>query len=538
MSRYGGRRVGDRAGVAMASGMAPLRNRVFRNLFIAQMVSNIGLWMQTVGAQWFLVDQHAGPTVISLVQTASLLPTLLLSLVAGVLADVLNRKWLLVVMSAYATVVAGVMAVLAAVDLLDPGMLLVLTFLLGAGSALSAPAFQAVNPEIVPREQIADAASLGSMSINVARAVGPALAGVLFTVGGAGVVFAINAVSYLAVVVALLRWRRPADTSTMEPEHLGTSMVVGLRYVAAAPIVRRILVRSALFAFPASALWALLPLVVSNSFHFGSTGYGVVLGVLGCGAILGVLGLPWMRDHLSPNVILASSAVVFAVGTVAAALGSTVVALIVFVPAGVAWIATLSTLNAEMQLTLPAWVRARGMAAYLLVFMGSQGIGSLVWGALGGLLTVRWALLIAALALILAALAVAVLPIHAETGTLDRTLSTAWPEPMLVFEPAPDDGPVRVVATYRVDAEHHDEFVDAMAGVALSRRRTGARNWHLYRNGEDSDDYVEQFVVGSWSEYQRQRTERWTEYDHQRVSDALALTVDGRSRQEHLFTLR
>lgn len=169
MSRYGGRRVGDRAGVAMASGMAPLRNRVFRNLFIAQMVSNIGLWMQTVGAQWFLVDQHAGPTVISLVQTASLLPTLLLSLVAGVLADVLNRKWLLVVMSAYATVVAGVMAVLAAVDLLDPGMLLVLTFLLGAGSALSAPAFQAVNPEIVPREQIADAASLGSMSINVAR---------------------------------------------------------------------------------------------------------------------------------------------------------------------------------------------------------------------------------------------------------------------------------------------------------------------------------------------------------------------------------
>ncbi len=256
------------------------------------MVSNIGLWMQTVGAQWFLVDQHAGPTVISLVQTASLLPTLLLSLVAGVLADVLNRKWLLVVMSAYATVVAGVMAVLAAVDLLDPGMLLVLTFLLGAGSALSAPAFQAVNPEIVPREQIADAASLGSMSINVARAVGPALAGVLFTVGGAGVVFAINAVSYLAVVVALLRWRRPGDTSTMEPEHLGTSMVVGLRYVAAAPIVRRILVRSALFAFPASALWALLPLVVSNSFHFGSTGYGVVLGVLGCGAILGVLGLP------------------------------------------------------------------------------------------------------------------------------------------------------------------------------------------------------------------------------------------------------
>lgn len=515
--------------------MAPLRNRVFRNLFIAQMVSNIGLWMQTVGAQWFLVDAHAGPTVISLVQTASLIPTVLLSLLAGVLADILDRKWLLVVMSAYATVVAAVMAVLAWADLLDPVTLLILTFLLGAGSALAAPAFQAVNPDLVPREQIADAASLGSMSINVARAVGPALAGVLFSVGGAGVVFAINALSYVAVVAALLTWRRPAATAQLEPEHLGTSLVVGVRYVIAAPIVRRILVRSGLFAFPASALWALLPVVVSDSFGWGSTGYGIVLGVLGAGAIIGVFALPWMRDHLPPNVILASSAVVFAGGTLAAAVAPAIVAVIVFIPTGIAWIATLSTLNAEMQLTLPTWVRARGMAAYLLVFMGSQGVGSLVWGAVGGALSVRWALIIAAVGLVVTAVSVVALPIHAETGTLDRTVSAAWPEPTLIFEPAPDDGPVQVSAFYRVAADHHDEFMNRMAAVAKARRRTGARNWHLFRDGADADAFVEQFVVGSWSEYQRQRIDRWTEYDHQRVADALALTEDGRSRQEHLF---
>lgn len=521
----------------MASGWAPLKNSTYRNLFVAQLVSNVGLWMQTVGAQWFLVDQQAGPTAISLVQTASLAPTLLLSLPAGVLADVLNRKRLLMVMSVYSALVGLLMAVLAWTGHLDASTLLILTFLLGAGSSLSSPAFQAIQPELVPREQIPDAASLGSVSVNAARAVGPALAGLIFTFGGAGTVFALNALSYLAVVVALLSWRRPTDESELEPEHLGMSMVVGLRYVASAPVIRRILLRSALFALPASALWALLPVVASEFFGFGSTGYGVILGVLGIGAMIGVVLMPLLRTRFSANLLVGASALVFAVGTAAAVIAPLWVVLIAFLFAGIAWIATLTTLNAATQLTLPPWVRARGMAAYLLVFMGSQGIGSLVWGAVSSGLGTRTALLIAAGCLVVTALSVIVLPIRPLTGKLDRDLSLAWPVPHLLFEPAPDDGPVSVVVRYRVASEHEKEFSEAMRPVARSRRRTGGRNWRLYRSGDDPELIVEQFVVPSWSEYQRQHMTRWTGYDHRNVMTALALTIDGKPDERHLFTL-
>ncbi|GAB37039.1 MFS transporter [Gordonia otitidis] len=520
----------------MASAWQPLKSSVFRNLFIAQLVSNIGLWMQSVGAQWYLVDQHAGPAVISLVQTASLAPTLLLSLVAGVLADSLDRKWLLVVMSVYSTAIGVLMAVLAFTGHLNPATLLILTFLLGAGAALSSPAFQAIQPELVPRDEIPDAASLGSVSVNAARAIGPALAGVIFSLGGAGTVFLLNAISYLAVVVALLMWKRSGQSSDIVPERLSDSLWVGLRYVAAAPIVRRILLRSALFAIPASALWALLPLIVAHSFHLGSSGYGLVLGVLGVGAMIGVALMPWMRQHLSSAAILALSALVFAIATIGAAFLPLWPCLVLFLFAGIAWIATLTTLNAGAQLTLPQWVRARGMAAYLLVFMGSQGIGALIWGALGSAIGTRWALVIAGVCLLLTAASVRLLPPSPVTGKLSRDLSMAWPVPTLIFEPDPDDGPVEVSAIYNVPANRHADFLAAMPAVARSRRRTGARNWHLYRSADEPDHYVEQFIVPSWSEYQRQHRERWTEYDHDNVARVLAMTETGIPDERHLFS--
>ncbi|MFM9376785.1 MFS transporter [Gordonia sp. VNK21] len=519
----------------MAMGLEPLKITAFRNIFLAQLVSNIGLWMQTVGAQWFLVDAGSSALVISLVQTASLAPTLIFSLLAGVLADVLNVRRLLIVLTGYAIVVAGLMAGLAWSGHLTPVTMLCLTFLLGAGSALSAPAFQAIQPELVPREQIPDAASLGSVAMNTARAVGPALAGFLFSFGGAGTVFAINAASYLAVLAALLSWHRTTGPADVEREHIAMSLGVGLRYVAAAPVVRRLLLRAALFAVPASAVWALLPVVASTRFHLDSTGYGGVLGVVGGGAVVGMLILPSFRSRLSDEVLLVGSSILFAGGALAAGFLPFAAAVAPLALAGFGWTAQLSTLNAALQLTLPQWVRARGMSMYLLVFSGLQGTGALAWGLVGDAIGVGPALGIAGGALLLNALAAVVVPMHPLTARLDRTLFVTWPVPTIVFEPEPSDGPVQVNVRYRVEPENTAAFITAMEALARSRRRTGGRSWRLYRSGETTGEYVEQFVVPSWSEYQRQRSQRWTGYDHENILRVAG--VAERIDQRHLFTV-
>ncbi|GGF19597.1 MFS transporter [Williamsia phyllosphaerae] len=520
------------------SAWAPLRNTVYRNLFLAQMISNIGLWMESVGAQWFLVERGSSPTVIALVQTASLAPTILFSLLAGVLADLLDRRRMLIALSVYSGVVGAVMAVLAWTGLLTASLLLVTTFLLGAGSALTSPAWQAIQPELVPREQIPSASALGSVTVNGARAVGPALAGVVVAAAGPGAVFAFNAVSYLAVVWALAIWRRPPDTRVIERERIGTSLVVGVRYVLAAPTIRRLMLRAAMFAFPASALWALLPVASSRHLGLGSAGYGGILGVLGLGALLGVVLVPRLRRSVSASIVLGGGAAVFGVGTLALGFAPLWLAIPALLAAGAAWIAALTTVNSGIQLSLPAWVRARAMGAYLLVFMGSQAVGSYVWGAVATAVGYRTALLVAGAVLGVVALSVRHIPLRESTGKLDREVAMTWPVPTLVFEPQPDDGPVLVTVRYRVRPDSLDDFTRAMSRVARGRRRTGGSCWRLYRSGDDTELVVEQFIIGSWSEYRRQHTERWTGYDHESITAAVALTVDGRTEENRFFALR
>ncbi|AWB91861.1 MFS transporter [Aeromicrobium chenweiae] len=517
---------------------APLHNRVYRMLFIAQLISNIGLWMQTVGAQWFLVEHRSGTAVVALVQTASLLPSLLLALPAGGLADVLDRRRLLIAASTYTVLAAGATSVLAFTDLLNPALLLAMTFLLGCGSALTAPAWQAIQPELVPKEQIPAASALGSVTINAARAVGPAIAGVIVATAGPAAVFAINTLGFLVMTGALLRWRRPADDRGIDRERFGRSMVNGLHYVRSALIVRRIMLRSALFALPASALWALLPVASSEHLHYGAAGYGVVLGLLGAGAIGGVTLSPQARKRLSPNGILVASTIAYAVGLVAVALLPAWAVLPLLLVAGAAWIWTLTTLNASIQLSLAPWVRARGMSVYILVFMGSQAVGSFLWGLLASHLGLTQALLISAAMLAVVAASVRSLPLLAATGTLPRGVSTAWPTPTLVFDPEPDDGPVTIVNTFHVRPGEMEQFEQAMAAVGRARRRTGGYSWGLYRDGSDQNVRVEQFTVPSWSEFQRQRRERWTESDHDLFAAAVTHAEDGPTEPERrLFAL-
>jgi MFS family permease len=515
-----------------------LRNRVYRDLFIAQFVSNIGTWMQSVAAQWFLVEAHSSATIVSLVQTASLGPTLLLGLFAGVLADLFDRRRLLMFLQWYAVLVTLALAVLAYLGSLSPAALLWFTVAIGSASALTAPAWQAIQPEVVPREQIPAAATLASVSANASRAIGPAIGGVVVALAGPAAVFAINAISFAVIIFALAAWKRPKQSAPIEREHLGQAIITGLQYVVNGPIFRRILSRSALFVFPASALLALLPVAAARSWHLGASGYGVALGAIGFGAVLAVVVATPLHQRVSANALLAACAAAYGLAPLAVAWLPFAAATPFLVLSGMAWLITLTTLNAAAQLHLPRWVRARGLSVYLLVFTGSQALGSYVWGVIATQAGVDIALISSAAFLGAVAISVPVLPLRPSTGKLSRDISPCWPSPTVVFEPQPNDGPVLVHNFYRVSAENLQDFVEAMSAVRRSRLRTGGHSWRLYHSVEDPDTIIERFTVTSWTEFERQRTERWLDSDHDAASKAVGYTVDSTLRRQYYLALR
>ncbi|MBJ7903535.1 MFS transporter [Streptomyces sp. DSM 110735] len=503
------------------SAWAPLSARVFRSLWLAQLGSNVGTWMQTVGAQWMLVHQPNAAVLTSAVQAASLLPVLFLSLPAGVLSDVLDKRALLITLSAVMAGLSGVLTALTAAGLTTPTVLITLTFAMGCGSALMGPGWQAIQPELVPREQIPAAAALGSLNVNIARAVGPAAAGVIVALTGPAVVFGINSVSFLGVVAALTLWRR-TRTVAGTPERLRPALESGLRYVRHAPGVRRVMLRSALFVLPASALWGLLPVVSSSRLGLSAGGYGLLLAALGVGAIVGAVTIKRVRTAVGTNVLLALSTGAFAVGTAAAAvLRAPWAVAVLLVLTGVGWLYALSTLNTTLQLALPSWVRARALAVYLMVFMGGQGIGALLWGVIANEVGVPLTLLVAAALLLLGCASLLWWPIHQVTGTLDRTVVAPWPEPALALTPAEaEEGPVLVEVSYRVPADRVPAFRTAMSALSVSRRRTGASRWGLFRSLEDPGTWIEVFEVPSWGEHLRQHQGRITGYDAELVERA------------------
>lgn len=503
---------------------APLAAGTFRALWLAQFASNVGTWVQSVGAQWLVLDH--GPTVVALVQTASTLPAFMFALPAGVLADLTDRKRLLVWAQLFMTVVAALLAVATFTGGMTPGLLLTLTFLLGCGSALVGPAWQAIQPELVPREQLKQASALGAVNMNIARAVGPALGGLLVSVAGIGWTFALNAVSFVVILVALQLWRRPpqARPSETEREHTVAAVRAGVRYLRNAPGIRRILLRALLFVPAASALWALLPTVSAQVLHLDSGGYGLMLGALGLGAVAGALGLPVAARHVSGTAMLMISGAVFAAVTAVLPLcPNAVIAAFPLILAGAAWIGVLSTLNAAMQLTLAGWVRARGLAFYLIVFMGGQAFGSAIWGIVAGYAGLMITLLIAAGLLVLGAATGWWWPLY-DGGNLDRSVATGWADPSLVLELRPTDGPVLVQIEYRVPEDNVDEFTRAMTVVERSRRRTGATSWGLHRDLADAVLFLETFQVPSWAEHLAQHHSRYTGADHDVLDRARRLT--------------
>jgi MFS family permease len=513
---------------------APLAQRAFRWLWLGMFICYIGVWMQTVGAQWLLVDAPNAATLVSLVQAAMTMPVMLLALPGGVLADSFDRRWLLFAVQVYFFVVAILLTVLTAAGLMPPALLLALTFALAIGAAVQLPTWQALIPELVPRTQLRAASRLDMVAVNVGRSVGPAVAGLVIAATGVPVVFALNALSVVFLALVLLFWRRPPTESQDRRERFVPALRAGGRYVWHEPIVRRILLRVILFIAPGMVLWALLPLIASQRLGLGAAGYGALFGALGAGAIVAALVLGRVRDRLSTNGLLIAAGIIFTAALAGIVLVSNFLAAFpILLLAGLAWTAVISTLIAELQLFLPVWVRARGIAIYLVTFTGSMTVGALIWGPVAegfGLQPTFFTAAVVMLGGVVAGLFWRV----PETGHLDREPAIYWPEARLAFDPEPDTGPVLVSVEYIVAPDREEAFLEAMDRLQGSRRRTGATRWGLYRDGDRPDRFIELFSVPSWEEHLRQHEGRMTGADREIEEAALAFS-DPPARGEHLL---
>ena len=454
------------------------------------------------------------PLVVALVQVAANLPFFLLAIPAGALADVVDRRRLALVALAWLSATTAGLAGLSVAGLVGPGALLGFTFAIGVGSALLAPAFAAILPELVPRDEIEPAVSLNGISMNVARAAGPALGGLVVAAAGAGATFALNAASFVAVMWVLARFRPETPERKLPPEELFGAMRAGLRFVRHSPGLQTVLVRTGAFVLPASAIWALLPLYARDQLTLGPAGYGLLLGFFGIGAVVGGVLLHRTRRKLGVEGLATGAALAFAASHLvlayAHALAPVAVALFV---AGGAWTSLLSMLNAAAQVAIPSWVRARALATHLLVIFGGLAAGSAAWGALAGVVGVPQSFALAALAIAFGRVVTwrRRLP---EGAAPDLTPAPHWPDPALARSFEPDRGPALVTVEYEIDPADADSFARAMRRLSAIRLRDGAIRWGLWGDVEQEGRYLESFVVESWLEHLRQH-ERITAADRE-----------------------
>jgi MFS family permease len=481
---------------------APLRNSVFRALFVAQLASNIGTLMQSVGSAWLMGDLGASPFLITLVPTASMLPVLLVGVPAGALADIFDRRRLLIGGQLFMLACAAALAVMSFTHVVTPASLLALTFGLGTGSALTFPAFQAIQPDLVPAHEFRQAFALSSLTFNVGRAIGPAIGGFVVAIGGPGWVFLLNAVSFLAIVGVLVWWRQPATELHAPAETFSGAVRAGLRYAWHSPNLRGVLNRTALFCLPAAALQALLPIVARSRLHLSSGGYGVLLGCFGLGAAGAAVIRPRLDERFHHDQLVVGSSVVLAGSLVLE--GTSQVTWIIgaaMLVGGLAWSTALTSTGVAAFSALPEWVRARGMGLYMLVLAGAVALGSAAWGALAET-NLTTAHLIAAGGMVLTLASARRWRLGVVTG-LDLRLVPS-DDPTVTMVPHPTDGPVLVTVTYEVPGDDVHQFAEAMRLVERHRRRTGAYRWGLFRDLAAPHQFIETFVVESWGEHLRQ----------------------------------
>src|SRR5437899_7422283 len=510
----------------------PLRTPLFRNLLIADVMSDIGTFMQTVGAAWLMVSLGAGPMYIALTQPASALPFFVFALPAGAIGDIVDRRRLILYTEFWMVGVATVLAVATIGGLMSPWLLLGLTFALSAGDAIETPTWRAVLPEMVKKEDLATASALNGIEFNLARAVGPALAGVIIAVAGVGAAFALNVVSFVGVIVLVARWKRPPRHRTTPPETLAGATVAALRYVRFSPSLRVLVVRSGVTTLFASALLALMP-SVAKSVSDSPTGYGILLGCFGAGAVLGALTMQAARARWSEDGVACGGVAILGVMTAIAGFLHAMVALAAtMLVAGAAWIVFISVMSALVQSLAPDWVRARVLSIFMLVFQGGLAAGSALSGAVAARAGIQHALLWAGLGVV----ATTALGLVARLPDATRDVSPwiHWRMPAIVKDVRPelDEGPVLVTLEYRVNRDQSEAFLEAIHEYGRVRRRDGAYRWGVYRALEDADRYIETFLIRSWAEHLRQH-ERSTKADRE-IEERLRTYVTGAPKVRHL----
>jgi MFS family permease len=516
---------------AAPSAFAPFASRPFAVLWGATVLSQTGTWMNDVGAGWLMTTLAPSPAMVALVQAATTLPVFLFALPAGALADVIDRRRLLLVVNALMALTTTALAVIVAAGAMTASLLLVFTFLLGTGAAFIAPAWQAVVPGLVPREQLTAAVSLNGVGVNVSRAIGPAVAGVLIVALGLAAPFVANAVSFVGVLAALWWWRgEPRAAGALPPEHVLPAMVAGLRFARRSPGLQRVILRAVAFFVFASAYWAMLPLVARDVLGGGSGLYGVLLGCVGAGAVGGALLLPWLRARVEINrlVLLGGLGTALAMAALAAA-GSTVVAAAAAALAGASWIACLSSFQVAAQAALPNWVRARGLSLFLTAFFGAMAGGSLLWGLVAERAGVPTALLTAAAGL--CAAAILSLRVRLAPGAEDLSPSLHWPAPPHVPPERSDVGPVMVTVDYAVPGPARAAFAPLIARLRESRLRDGGHSWRLTEALERPGVLTESFLVASWLEHQRQHAR--VTAGERAVQDAITDLLGARPEVRH-----
>jgi predicted MFS family arabinose efflux permease len=488
-----------------ASPWTPLRIAAFRMIWLATIASNVGTWMHDTAAGWLMTSLTPSTLVVALLQTASSLPVLFLALPAGALADLVDRRRLLIVTQSWMLAAAAALSVLTFAGAMTPARLLTLTFVLGVGSALNIPAWQATTADLVPREELAPAVALTGISTNIARAIGPAIGGLVVATLGPAAVFFINSLSFVAVVLALWRWSPAPKTNTMPAERVVGAIRAGARYVRHNPPLRAALQRTGSFIIGASALWALLPVLARRGLGLGAAGYGILLGSLGAGAIAGGVLLPRLRRQFATDqLVLAATALFAAACVVAAVVPVPSLVAIALAFAGAAWMTTMPIFNVSVQRAAADWARARSLAVYVIAFQGVMAIGAVLWGTIANRVGISNALLAAAATLIvLGSLGARARPL-APGETLDLSPSDHWRDPVVSHGIADNAGPVVVTVEYVVPLDQADEFARTMRAVAKLRRRDGAFAWGLYRDTSDPTRCVEIFMAESWGEHLRQ----------------------------------
>ncbi|MFT6624651.1 MAG: MFS family permease [Cycloclasticus sp.] len=475
-------------------------------MLIAMTISNIGTWMNEVGTTWLMASMPTSDLYIALIQTAITLPFLFLAYPSGTLADLVDRRRMLIWVHVLLFLTAVGLAVCAFYDAITPLLLLLFTFGLGAGNAIMRPAWASSVPDFAPREHLPSAITLNTVSTNVTRAIGPAIGGLIIYQAGTTAIFILNAASFTVLIYALYQWKpvRPNNPSTLPVERFMGAFRTGLRYTRNSRSLKVVLLRSAAFFFFASVSWALLPVIVIRDMGMSSQNYGVSMAVVGIGTFLGAFLLPRCHRLLTRDQIIQLSTVLLSLPILLLAYLPNLYSLaFTLVTLGIAWTFCFSSFMLAAQTSVPNWVRARTISLVMLTFGGSMAFGSFLWGHLSDSYGSSLSMAIAAIGL----LSTLVLSkrFTLANDSLDLSATTQWPITIPEDSIEADKGPVMVTIQYHIPADKTDEFLDLMEQMRANRQRNGAYFWQIFHDSVDHQLYSEMYMSESWLDVLRQR---------------------------------